>query len=465
MQAATATFSPRNSPAKSAAQPSTEKYERSISVPLHLYRKLEDFLEDRWGVKIARRKNAFYTATQPDQPIAWLNSQETVTIVLIDHTSGRRNMIQIRIEDIQLPTPIRVEYRIYRSLLYHLIRSSNGGVVRWYNKFYATRTGMVLAELVSPQKIKLFHLQGLFGISSQVDLKDYAAIEVQREQYIHLLNFLEQEEGDEVARVGNAFYSKEVSETLRTVLKSPATVEMDSVLLMSTKLLAELVSQDTVRLSDDTTTRISELVLTRRVYRNHLYFCSSCQSFIRIPYKATVHERLSDIHALTYVSSNLVVVPVSKRGTHRNEKKEFPEILNRFWGMEKGKVTKEGTRKISKKQPLLPHIPRAGTTRVAKQRPVSTDMLLLLADITVDGHVVTNGEKSMALHRLQSEEDRVEELSLLEGHKEGPAEKTTREEPGPVDIKRKVKGLEIKESLHREVSEIAELNIETLPFK
>ena len=297
MQATTSTFIRRNS----SSNVSSANHVGPISVPRPLFGKLVDFLEDSWGTKVIRRKNAFYCAAHQEQPIAWLNSQDTVTIFLIDRASGRRNATQIRIEDIQLPTPIRVEYSAYQSLLCHLIRRSGGGVVRWFNKFYSTGTGSVLAELVSSEGVKIFETQGLFGVSKEVELKWLAAKEVPKDQYIHLLNFLEQEKGEEVTRIGNAFYPKDSGDFLRSVLKSPATVDRDCARLFGTELLAELVSQETVRLRDGTTKRISDLALKKRVYRKHVYFCASCQSFIRQPYRATTHETESGKHALAYV--------------------------------------------------------------------------------------------------------------------------------------------------------------------
>lgn len=467
MQAAT--FAQRNprSTRGAAAVSSPAKYQPPVSVPRPLFVKLVDFLEDKWGTKVVRNKNAFYCTAQ-QHPIAWLNSPEAVTLVLIDSASGSRNRIQVRIEDIQLPTPIRVEHRIYQNLLCHLVRRAGGGVVRWFNKFYCTGTGKVLAELVSPDRINVFETQGLFGVSKQVYLNDYAAIEVPRDQYIHLLRFLEQEKGEEVARIGNSFYPRDLSEVLGTVLRSPATVEQESAHLLNTKILAEIISPEVVRLYDGTTKRITELVLNKRVYKKHLYFCGSCQSFIFFPYRAAVHEQGSEAHLLTYVSSHLVVVPAFKRWASRKEK--FSQILYRFWGMENGKVRNERT---SRRRSALVSIPIASSTiAVIKPRPIPTTMLLLAAEISVDGHVVTEEDKRRVLERLDTEEGRfVDEQELaqttqlpIEEPLERLAENTTKEVPSPLEIRRRLrKNWEIEGALRREereVSELPELEIE-----
>jgi len=459
MQATRATFIRRNSSSNvSPTNSSVGDHVGPISVPRPLFGKLIDFLEDKWGTKVIRSKNAFYCAAQQEQPIAWLNSQDTVTIFLIDRASGKRNATQIRIEDILLPTPIRVEYSTYPSLLCHLIRISGGGVVRWFNKFYSTGTGGVLAELVSSERIKIFETQGLFGVSKEVELKWHAAIEVPKEQYIHLLNFLEQEKGEEVARIGNAFYPKDSGDFLRTVLKSPATVDQDTARLLDTEVLAELVSQETVRLRDGTTKRISDLVLKNRVYRKHVYFCASCQSFIRQPYRATIHETESGKHALTYVSSYLFVVDETKRQASRNRKRKFPEILYRFWGIERGKVADK--RRRSRKQPSIVSIPIAAASSTAfRARPVPTTNLLLAADISVDGHAVTAEEKIKALQRLEAEENGTsmveqeqhpEQELLVEKSREIPPAGTTGPTI-PLEVRHRLrKSKEIEVALQRE---------------
>jgi hypothetical protein len=407
-------FPARNPLLKSPPTQSTHEYQRPINVPPNLYQKLIDFLEDKRGSRITRRKNAFYIENQPGRPIAWLNSQVTVTIVLKDHWSnGNWSTTQIRIQDIKLPTVIRIEHRVYESLLCQLIRSSNGGVVRWFNKFYSTKTGMVLAELVSQDKVKLFDSHGLFEVPKIVDLNSYAAIEIPRETFIHLLTFLEQQECEEVTRIGNEFYPKAVIEVVRTALKSPATVEQNILEQLNTKLLAKVISKESVRLKDDKIKRISELVLTKKVYKDHLYFCNSCQSFIRIPYRTTVHkESRSETHSLTYIRSSLVIVPLSKKVKvfTNKTKNSFSERIHRFWGMEKGgTIAKRQSNSISKRTrkhfSLLAQIPISKAMSPLEQRNHPSGMLLFLAEIRVDGHVVTGEEKESAFRRLREEEE------------------------------------------------------------
>ena len=125
MQATTSTFIRRNS----SSNVSPANHVGPISVPRPLFGKLVDFLEDRWGTKVIRRKNAFYCAAHQEQPIAWLNSQDTVTIFLIDRASGRRNATRIRIEDIRasdanksrvlsLPKPDLSSHQKYRAAVW-----------------------------------------------------------------------------------------------------------------------------------------------------------------------------------------------------------------------------------------------------------------------------------------------------------------------------------------------------------
>jgi hypothetical protein len=379
------------------------------NVQSHLYRRLLDFLEYKWENKVLRVKNTFYSKSHPEQPIAWLDSQDTVTIISTDCLTRTRNPIRVRIEDIRLPIPTKLEYNTYQNLLFHLIKNSNGGIVRWLNKIFSTQTGAVLAEIISPQKIKLFESQGLFVVSKEVELSKYASLEVKRDQYAHLLNFLEQEAGGEVARVGNSFYCRKESDTIRSVLRSPQTVDQGSLQLIGAKFLAELVSQEAVRLSDGTVKGILDLVLTKRVYRTYLYFCNSCQSFIRTTHRTNSHQRQSETHTILYLSSYLVILPKPKGiAAMRKEKIDLPERLDRFRGIEDG-IVAERRRRTSKERkvrqpPLLSLIPKVGATVPPKQRTLPKNILVYLANIKVDDHIVTDEEKILALQRLQTEE-------------------------------------------------------------
>jgi hypothetical protein len=378
-----------------------------IILPRQKFEKIVDFLEDKWETKVSRRNNAFFLEDKQEHPIAWLNNQDSITLVLVDKTSGRKNSFHVRIDDIQLPTPIRIDHRIYRNLLYQLVRTSGGGIVRWFNKFYETATGRVKAELVSQEKILIFESEGLFRTSKIVDLNTCAAMQVSREQYFHLLDFLTQESGEEIIRIGNGFYPWKAREFLDSIVKSAGTVSKSTLKELGTALLAELVSNDTIRLPDGTIKKISNLALTRRVHRNHLYFCSSCQSFVRTSYRTSTHQSQSGNHSITYVSSSITLVPIYKARTPKKASKKFPEILYKFWGFEKGKVPKEKTRRrdgMEKQSPITVEIPIAGKTKLAEPRAVSTTMLLLTADIAVDGHQVTREERVLAFRRLEVEE-------------------------------------------------------------
>jgi hypothetical protein len=470
MQATTSTFIRRSSASKEVTPNDSwlGNHRRPISVPAHLFGKLIDFLEDKSGTKVIRRRNAFYCAAQQEQPIAWLNSQDTVTIVLRDGASGNRNAIQVRIEDIQLPTPIRVEHATYQSLLCRLVRSSGGGVVRWLNKFYSTATGNVLAELVSPEKIKIFEASGLFGVSREVELKEYAPIiGVSKEQYLRLLNFLEQEQEEggggekEVIRIGNLFYRKETAELLRSALRSPATIDSDTASLLRSGMLAELVSQEVVRLADGTNRKISDLDPKYRVIRKHLYFCESCQSFVCQSFRATTHREESGKHPLTYISSYLLVAPKTRRQQSSKETRKFPEILYRFWGMEKGKLV--DNRRASRKQSsMVVRIPifRPSAPAISSQKRPTT-ILLLAAEILVDGHIVTAEEKIEGLQRLESEEngmtsDQQAQIPTTELIGETPSQnlssdRNLSEEASPLKAPHKLrKSKEIEKALQRE---------------
>lgn len=366
------------------------------------YRKIVDFLEDRWGTSVVRRKNEFYRANRQDRPVARLSS-DSIVVAVIDQTTGNWHEIQTKVSEIELPKPIVVEQRIYRSLLYELVRASGQGVTRWINKFYGTATGTVLAELLSKDKIRVFETAGLLRSSGIISLEDYAAIKVPREQYFHLLDFLAQS-GDDVRRVGNVFYSKKESKFLDSILRSLGSVSKSTTSYLKTKILTELVSPSTVRFPDGTTKKICDLVLSKRVFRTHLYFCNSCQSFIRIPYRTLTHKSQSGDHAVAYLSSSITTTSVTKPRTTKKYNKKFPELLYKFWGIEKGKLPRD------KRKPLCAtenqfHIiesqPASDTS--FSQRPVSTTPVLLSAEITIDGHRPTNEERLLAYERLEQD--------------------------------------------------------------
>ncbi len=217
-----------------------------IILPYVQFRKIIDFLEYRWGTNIVKRHNEFFRATRQDRPIARLSSEDSLTVALVDQTTGRWHEVKTKIEDIELPKPIVVDQRIYRNLLYRLARSSEG-IIRWINKFYATKTGNVVAELVSTDKIRIFKTEGLFESSGLVSLEDYASIKVPKDQYFHLLDFLVQQSKGEVRRVGNEFYPSKESKFLDSILKSLGAIAKSTTFYLNTRILAELVSSSTVR--------------------------------------------------------------------------------------------------------------------------------------------------------------------------------------------------------------------------
>ena len=381
-------------------------HSNSIILPQPKFRKIMDFLEDRWGTNIVKRKNEFYRANRQDRPIARLSSEDSLMVAVVDQTTERWHEIKTRIDDIELPKPIVVEQRIYRNLLYQLVRASGGGVIRWINKFYGTEAGKVIAELVSNDTIRIFETDGLFGTSRIIAIDDYAAINVPRQEYFHLLDFLVQQSGGDVRRIGNEFYPKNEGEFLDSIPKSPWTVSKGITSYLNTRILARLVSSSAVRFPDGTTKKISQLVLTKRVCRNHLYFCGACQSFVRAQYRSNTHRSESGVHVMTYLSSTIALLPNSQTKTAAKAKNRLPEIVYRFWGIERGKVPVEKrVGRATKRSQLIESFPILGHTKLAQPRVGPTTLLLQSADITVDRHRLTNEERLLALQRLDGIEN------------------------------------------------------------
>jgi hypothetical protein len=473
MQESSANFSKKGAPTNNTQTiPGRARYARPINLPKPLYLKLLDFLEDKWCTKVVKIRNSFYCATFPQGLVAWLDSPEFINILKIDSQGGKQSSIQIRIEDIELPRPIMVDRKTYETLLNHLVRKSGGGVVRWFNKFYSTRSGSVLAELIASDKIKLFDSEkGLFGVSNILDLKSLAPIQLPQERYLHLLDFLAQDNGEECVRIGNGFYPKQLGVTLRAALKHPATVNSSTANLLNTGILGELVSSDLVKLANSATMKISNLVLKNKVYRKHLYFCASCQSFILISRRVSTHSWRYEDHALIYINSNLVFVPISKSKPPRQEH-NFSKTLYKFWGIEKGSVAthlKRKTRNIA--NVLCP-------TTIAKPtllptRPVSSAMLLIVADVTVDGHVITNEEKALALQRLEARIEQQPSHTKEREHTEQSSESgerlpqftSTKYDPFPAELSRKLRkslGSKMPCKGRRKCDyDLPELNVET----
>ena len=377
------------------------KNQAPIILPRNLFLRLLDFLEDKWGTTVSRRKNAFFREGDEEQPVAWLNSQELVTLVLIDQGSGRRNTVKIRIEDIELPAPIRADPKIYRSLLYQLVQSCGSGVVRWKNKFYESTTGRVVAELLSPEQIRLFDAKGPFISFRTLDLQSYASTRLPRELYFHLLDYLAQENGKEVLRMGNHFYPVEVRPILDSI-KSTSAVSKNTLRDLRASLLAELVSKDSVRLAGGETRKIQDLVLTRRVITQHLYFCSSCQSFLRTPHRASYHDAKSGAHPIIHLSSNKTILPLEKQG-RPSVRKEFSETLKRFWGIEQGRVPRK-TLGDERKHHFIDTIPIRTARTPPRARLTQSTLLLFSAEIMVDGRQVSLEERRLALQSLHGQE-------------------------------------------------------------
>jgi hypothetical protein len=454
-----------NTTTKNKYQPIRER--QSINVPPHLYRKLLDFLEDKWETSITRRNDVFYTTTtsgQQIEPIAWLNSQDTVTIALKEedkcpstqstsssqrssNTSSNNTILRVKIQDIKLPTPIRVEYKLYQRLLFHLIRKSKGGVTRRYNRFFSTFNGCLLAELASSNRIKVYETHGLplFGVvvsSREIDLNEYApSIKVPAIQYLHLLHYFEKESGsEEISRISNTFYPKPLADSIRQALKTPSCIDRKTACLLESTRIAELVSQEVVRLRDGTEKKISDLVTRKeRILRKHLYFCQSCQSFLQQPYKTTIHKKESEEHVLTYLSSYLLAVPeIAHYGeTKRTRRLEtsslsalrgFPSTLQKFWGMEKGKLADNNKNK-GRKHHAPVYVP---SITQGKSKPITTrtypkiDLLLLAdAEISIDGRSISREERISALQRLEAEDQGIlgyQEVQKAPSHESPPKE-------------------------------------------
>lgn len=377
-----------------------------IVLPQVQYRKIIDFLEYKWGTNIVKRNNEFFRASRQDRPIARLSSEGSLIVALVDQTTGRWHEVKTKIEDIELPKPIMVEQRIYRNLLYQLARSSEG-IIRWINKFYSTATGNLIAELVSNEKIRIFKTEGLFEPAGIVSIEDFAAVRVPKEQYFHLLDFLVQQSGGEVRRVGNEFYPSKENKLLDSILKSLGTISKSTTSYLNTTILARLVSSSAVRFPDGTTRNICDLVLSSRVYRAHLYFCNSCQSFVRIPYRTTMHQSKSGNHEVTYVSSSINLVQISKTKATKKHTKKFPEILYTFWGIEKGKVPREkrkGNLAKDKQFQTIDSLPIYADKSRLKARAESTTSLLLSAEIIIDGYRLSSEERVLAHQRLEGSE-------------------------------------------------------------
>lgn len=374
----------------------------SILLPHPQFRLVLDFLEDKWGTNVVKKRNEFFRANQQDRPIARL-SGDSLFVALVDRRTGNWHELKTRIEDIELPRPILVERKIYRNLLYRLVRTSGEGIVRWINKFYGTQTGKVIGELLSNEKIRIFETRELFESSRIVSIEDYVAIKAPMQQYFRLLDFLVELTCGEVRRIGNEFYSSKDTKLLDSIVKSPGTVSKSITSYLNTRVLAELVSTEEVRFPDGTTKKISHLLLTRRVHRAHLYFCDSCQSFVRIAYRSCTHQGRSGIHAITYISSSIALLPISKSGNAKKETKKFPESVYKYWGMEKGKVRGERSKwsRGKESRSVIDKLPFAQNTCISNPRAVPATPLLLTAQIIIDGHLVTSEERKLAFQRLE----------------------------------------------------------------
>ena len=137
-----------------------------IDVEKGLYINLLRFLEIKHDQRVVRKWNSFYGETHY-QKVAYLKSPEVVVLFLQDIRSRRVNQLEVKIQDIEVPSPpprIEVPREHYRTVFRYVAHLA-GAIYRRSNKFFAERDGLLVAEILSPEMLGVVveRARGLFG--------------------------------------------------------------------------------------------------------------------------------------------------------------------------------------------------------------------------------------------------------------------------------------------------------------
>jgi hypothetical protein len=134
--------------------------------------------------------------------LAEIRTPEVVAIYVTDSASGRMNKFDVKIVDLEIPAPIKVSPEFYGYLRRHIDETAGAETFRKGNKFYTATDGTQVAEILSPEKVRVGGREEIIA-----DLKPAPNIEVSREYYGYLRRHIATSAGAETYRRGNKFYT------------------------------------------------------------------------------------------------------------------------------------------------------------------------------------------------------------------------------------------------------------------
>ena len=135
-------------------QPIHEQRAPLVQIPNEFYAKLLNFLADKYDQRITRRGNTLYTVND-FLPVADIRSPQVVSIYVTDSASGRENKFDAKIEDLEIPAPIEVPREFYGYLRRYVSSVANAETWRRRNRFYSAADGSVVAEITSPDTLRV----------------------------------------------------------------------------------------------------------------------------------------------------------------------------------------------------------------------------------------------------------------------------------------------------------------------
>jgi hypothetical protein len=180
-----------------------------------LYAKLLNFLRAKYNQRYITRKGNFLCAGT--RTLAEIRTPEVVAVYVTDSSSGRVSKFDVKIEDLEIPTPIEVPRVVYGYLRQHIDAFAGGETFRNGNCFYSNE-GTLVAEIVSPEKVRMGGKEEIIA-----DLKP-SNIDVPREFYGYLRQHVDTNAGVQTYRRGNNFYTQDG--TLVAELISPEKVRI-----------------------------------------------------------------------------------------------------------------------------------------------------------------------------------------------------------------------------------------------
>ena len=309
--------------------------------------------------------------------LAEIRTPEVVAIYVTDSASGRTNKFDVKIVDLEIPAPIKVSPEFYGYLRRHIDETAGAETFRKGNKFYTTTDGTQVAEILSPEKVRVGGKEEII-----TDLKPAPNIEVSREYYGYLRRHIATSAGAETYRRGNKFYTT-TDDMLVAEIISPEKVRI------YTQTRSGLFSKTTTKEIDIASLKPERIYIPRELlYITKKLFGSYRRFDRRVRMDSGNQSKASHISPLNPEAAK-VFFGRSTAGLTEDEIK----YLIMHWAGDITNNRRARTNHVSNAQPKRIIIP-------APPHPAPMSLLIESAEIFIAEETLTVDERLEAMRRL-----------------------------------------------------------------